>query len=158
MFDILVYLYETYYRPDACPDTAALTKKLSAVGFEDDEISEALDWLTDLAETTRDFAIDYPQQSAFSFGTRVYAEQEFAALGSPAIGFIQFLESAKVLNAIQREIVIERALAVNESPMPLNKLKVIVLMLLWSLGQEPDALTFDELFLTDDEPEPRLLH
>jgi len=54
--------------------------------------------------------------------------------------------------------VIERALAVNESPMPLNKLKVIVLMLLWSLGQEPDALMFDELFLTDDEPEPRLLH
>jgi Smg protein len=158
MFDILVYLYETYYRPDACPDTAALTKKLSAVGFEEDEISEALDWLTDLAETTRDFTVDYPQQSAFSFGTRIYAEQEFDALGSPAIGFIQFLESAKVLNAIQREIVIERALAVHESPMPLNKLKVIVLMLLWSIGREPDALTFDELFLTDDEPEPRLLH
>jgi uncharacterized protein Smg (DUF494 family) len=45
----LFYLYETYYRPDACPDTAALVKKLSAVGFPEDEISEALDWLTGLA-------------------------------------------------------------------------------------------------------------
>ena len=42
MFDILVYLYETYYRPDACPDSAALVKKLSAVGFEEDEMSKAL--------------------------------------------------------------------------------------------------------------------
>ena len=45
MFDILVYLYETYYRPDACPEPAALAKKLSAVGFDDVEISEALVWL-----------------------------------------------------------------------------------------------------------------
>ena len=48
MFDILVYLYETYYRPDACPEPAALAKKLSAVGFDDVEISEALVWLNDL--------------------------------------------------------------------------------------------------------------
>jgi len=39
MFDILVYLYETYYRPDACPEPVALAKKLSAIGFDDVEIS-----------------------------------------------------------------------------------------------------------------------
>jgi hypothetical protein len=50
MFDILVYLYETYYRPDACPEPAALARKLSAVGFDDIEISEALDWLNGLTE------------------------------------------------------------------------------------------------------------
>ena len=53
MFEVLVYLYETYYRPDACPDSVALAKKLSAVGFEEEEISRALGWLTDLAETDR---------------------------------------------------------------------------------------------------------
>jgi Smg protein len=52
MFDVLVYLYETYYRPDACPDADALIKKLSAVGFEQDEISKALGWLTDLNLST----------------------------------------------------------------------------------------------------------
>ena len=159
MFDVLVYLYETYYRPDACPDTAALARKLSAVGFEEDEISEALAWLTRLAESTGMLKEQDPQQQALSSsGLRIYAAQEMNALGVAAVGLIQFLESAKVLDAVQREIVIERALAVNESPLPLDKLKVIVLMMLWSQGKEPDGLIFDEVFLDDMSPKQRLLH
>ncbi|WP_334187277.1 DUF494 family protein [Noviherbaspirillum sp.] len=158
MFDVLVYLYETYYRPDACPDSEALVKKLSAVGFEEEEISKALGWLTDLAETTHDYSDRFPQQTAFSFGIRIYAPQEFDVLGTEAIGFIQFLESAKVINPIQREIVIERALAISERQVSLDKLKVIVLMVLWSQGKEPDGLIFDELFSDDEDNEPRLLH
>ena len=42
MFDVLVYLYENYWRPDACPDHAQLARKLTSVGFESDEIEEAL--------------------------------------------------------------------------------------------------------------------
>ena len=154
MFDILVYLYETYYRPDACPEPAALARKLSAVGFDDVEISEAIVWLTDLTE----MAGAEPSAAFSSSGTRFYVEQEQDALGSAAIGFIQFLESAKVLSPVQREIVIERALALEESPVSLGKLKIIVLMLLWSQGKEPDALMFDDLFGSDDEQVPRLLH
>ena len=32
MFDVLVYLYENYWRPDACPDHDQLTRKLSVSG------------------------------------------------------------------------------------------------------------------------------
>lgn len=158
MFDVLVYLYETYYRPDACPDSEALVKKLSAIGFEEEEISKALGWLTDLAETANVFSSKSPQQAPSSVGFRIYANREMEVLGTAAIGFIQFLESAKVLNPIQREIVIERALAARETQISLDKLKVIVLMVLWSQGKEPDGLMFDELFLDDDDAEPRLLH
>lgn len=161
MFDILVYLYETYYRPDACPDAAVLAKKLSAVGFEQDEISEALDWLTVLADTTNEMVKQTPpdaQVSMASKGFRIYAEREVSILGTQAMGFIQFLESASLLDSQQREIVIERALAIHESPVPLDKLKVIVLMMLWSQGKDPDMLMFDELLLSDEEAEPRLLH
>lgn len=158
MFEVLVYLYETYYRPDACPDSAALAKKLSAVGFEEEEISKALGWLTDLAETTNEMFNQQAHQTAFSFGTRVYADQEYDMLGSAAIGFIDFLESADVINTLQREIVIERACAANESPIPLDKLKVIVLMVLWSQGKEPDSLMFDELFGDDEDSAPPVYH
>ncbi|MDC8760646.1 DUF494 family protein [Janthinobacterium fluminis] len=153
MFDILVYLYETYYRPDACPEPVALAKKLSAVGFDDEEISEALVWLNDLAA----MAVAPQTLTAESTGTRFYVDEERETLGTAAIGFIQFLESAKVLSPLQREIVVERALALDESPVSQGKLKVIVLMLLWSQGKEPDALMFDDLF-GDDEQVPRLLH
>jgi len=154
MFDILVYLYETYYRPDACPEPVALAKKLSAIGFDDVEISEALVWLGDLT------AMAGVEQTltAASTGTRFYVDEEHDALGSQAIGFIQFLESAKVLTPLQREIVIERALSLGETPIALAKLKVIVLMLLWSQGKEPDALMFDDLFGSDEDQAPRLLH
>lgn len=158
MFDVLVYLYETYYRPEACPDPEALVKKLSAVGFEQEEISRALGWLTDLAETATEFSNQYPQQAPFSHGTRIYAPQEMDVLGTDAVGFLQFLESAKLINPIQREIVIERALAVRGSQISLDKFKVIVLMVLWSEGKEPDGLIFDELFSDDEDAEPRLLH
>ncbi len=158
MFDVLVYLYETYYRPEACPDTEALAKKLSAVGFEDEEISEALGWLTDLARVNNAFSDRYPQQTAFSFGMRIYAQRELDVLGTEAVGFLQFLESAKVINPVQREIVIERALALSDSPVSLDKVKFIVLMVMWSQGKEPDALIFDELFSDDEDAEPRLLH
>ena len=158
MFDVLVYLYETYYRPEACPDSDALVKKLSAVGFEEEEISQALGWLTDLAESANEYADRYPQQTAFSFGIRIYAQQELDVLGTEAVGFLQFLESAKVIDSLQREIIIERALAVSEAQISLDKFKVIVLMVLWSQGKEPDALMLGELSSDDDEGEPRLLH
>jgi hypothetical protein len=90
MFDILVYLYETYYRPDACPEPEALARKLSAVGFDDVEISEALDWLnglTEMAGTTNPALNPAVPVSMWS--------QEVDTLGTAAIGFIQFLELAK---------------------------------------------------------------
>ena len=44
-----------------------------------------------------------------------------------------------------REIVIDRAMAVPGHPMRLDDLKIIVLMVYWSVGLEPDALVLDEL-------------
>ena len=56
MFDVLVYLYENYWRPDACPDHDQLTRKLSSVGFESDEIQEALSWLDGVATAAESYS------------------------------------------------------------------------------------------------------
>jgi Smg protein len=150
MFEVLVYLYENYWRPDACPDHDQLTRKLSAVGFETDEIQEALSWLDGLAETAQAHA-DAQQPTS----VRIYSAEEVERLGEESIGFISFLESAGVLPPTMREMVMDRASAVGESPLALEDLKVIVLMVFWSLGEEPDALILDELFVA---PEERLIH
>ena len=34
MFDVLVFVYENYWRGDACPELHQLGRKLSAHGFE----------------------------------------------------------------------------------------------------------------------------
>jgi Smg protein len=159
MFDVLVYLYENYWRPDACPDHDQLTRKLSAVGFESDEIQEALHWLDGLAMRTGELGAQGAAQAAAlaqsASGVRVYLREEQELLGDESIGFISFLESAGVLTPLLREMVIDRATAVGAGPLDLDDLKVIVLMVFWSLGEEPDALILDELFVA---PEERLIH
>ena len=150
MFDVLVYLYETYWRPDACPDHAQLTRKLSAAGFESDEIQEALVWLDGLAGAAESYS---GQQSPHAL--RVYSPAEHERLGEESIGFVSFLESAGVLPPPMREMVVDRAMAVGANPIDLEDLKVIVLMVFWSLGEEPDALILDELFVA---PEERVVH
>jgi Smg protein len=150
MFDVLVYLYETYWRPDACPDHAQLKRKLSAAGFESEEIQEALSWLDGLAGAAQSHS---GKQSANAL--RVYSPAEQERLGEESIGFISFLESAGVLPPPMREMVVDRAMAVGANPVDLEDLKVIVLMVFWSLGEEPDALILDELFVA---PEERVVH
>jgi len=150
MFDVLVYLYENYWRPDACPEPAQLQRKLTAVGFERDELQEALNWLDGLAAHAQ--AGTEPLRTT---SVRVYTADEQNHLGEASVAFISFLTSAGVLSPALREVVIDRAMATAEAPMPLEDLKIIVLMVFWSLGEEPDALILDELFV---DPEDRLIH
>jgi len=153
MFDILVYLFENYYTPQACPAADVLAKRLAAAGFEHEDIDDALGWLYGLAETT-ERCVDLATQP--SGGTRVYTDSEYRQLGTEAIGFITFLETAGVLPAPLREIVIDRALAAPESPVPLAKVKITALMVLWSQEADIDNLVLEELL--DDDGDVRRLH
>ncbi len=146
MFDVLVFLYENYWRPDACPAEPQLRRKLSAVGFESDEIQEALRWLDGLAHSAGAQLTEQHPDSR-----RVYTGDEVEQLGTEALAFISFLEGAGVLPPAMREMVIDRALAVGQFPVDVEELKVIVLMVFWSLGEQPDALILDELSVDASE-------
>ena len=150
MFDVLVYLYENYWRPDACPEHEQLTRKLSSVGFESEEIEDALTWLDGVAAAAESRVGEQQEDSV-----RIYVPAELEHLGEQSIGFITFLESAGVLPPQMREMVIDRASAIPGGPLDLEDLKIIVLMVFWSLGEEPDALILDELFVAEED---RLIH
>ena len=80
MFDILVYLFENYVHADACPEPAQLARKLTAAGFEEEEISEALDWLSGLRQLSDG---ERPAQVARPGSLRVYADDgRFFGLGT----------------------------------------------------------------------------
>jgi Smg protein len=164
MFEVLVFVYEHYWRGDACPELQQLGRKLSAHGFEAGEIQEALAWLDGLhlaaqsiqlvdAPATPSLGSAAPLQSAGSM--RVYSVAEQDHLGAQCLGFVSFLETSGVLPAAMREIVIDRAMAAPGGPVALDDLKIIVLMVYWSFGEEPDALILDELC---DASEGRLPH
>jgi len=152
MIDILVYLFENYL-PEACPAPDALARKLSAAGFEEDEISEALDWLDGLDQRNSAVLRLRPQGSAL----RMFDEREIRRLPLECRGFLMFLEQAGTLDPETRETVIERALALTDGEVSLSKLKVIVLTVMWRRQQEFDALVLEEL-LSEDEDGERLCH
>ncbi len=161
MFEVLVYVYENYWSGDNCPQLDQLGRKLSAAGFEADEIEQALQWLAGLSLVSNqadpiDISDPTPKLSLSpsALSLRVYTVTEQDQLGAQCLGFISFLESAGVLPPHMREIVIERAMALGGRPMSIEDLKIIVLMVYWSMGIEPDALVLDELC---DDPD-RVAH
>lgn len=150
MFDVLAYLYETYWQPEACPHASQLFRKLTAVGFESDEINDAIAWLSELKTRSLDVVA---APSALS--VRVYAPQELGLLGPDAFAFFHFLASEGGLSSSVRETILDRVLALPRGPVSLADFKVLVLLVFWSLGEEPDALVLDELFGDDL---PRVVH
>ena len=164
MFDVLVFVYEHYWHGQACPELPQLERKLSAQGFEADEIHDALVWLDGLNLAAQSISLAHPPSPGGAPWTtvvqspssmRVYSVAEQDQLGAACLGFVSFLESAGVLPAPMREIVIERAMAAAGGPVSLDDLKIIVLMVYWSFYQEPDALVLDELC---DPADGRLPH
>lgn len=165
MFEVLAFVYENYYAEDACPEPAHLQRKLHAVGFEADEVSEAMDWLNGLstaARFARPMATDLPTVVHSTWlhlphpsSIRVYSAPEQNHLGAQCLGYLSFMESAGVLPAHIREVVMDRAMATPRAPVTLDDLKIIILMVFWSFGQEPNTLVLDELC---DDPASRIAH
>jgi Smg protein len=158
MFDILVYLFENYVHADACPEPAQLARKLTAAGFDETEISEALEWLSGLRQSSDGVP---PTRMAHPGSVRIFCEEEMLLLGVECRGFLLFLENAGILNAECRELVIERALALGDPEIELDNLKVIVLMVLWQQDRPLNGLILEELLnewgLEDEDEEPAFI-
>ena len=170
MFEVLVYVYENYWQGDACPELQRLGRKLTAAGFEAEEIQQALVWLDGLNVAAQGTQISLPEQASAGAispnvplgmqaqsadSLRIYSVAEQTHLGAQSLGFVSFLESSGVLPPHMREIVLDRAMAAPGDPVTLDDLKIIVLMVYWSFGEEPDALVLDELC---DDTEFRIAH
>lgn len=154
MFDIFVYLFENYIHGDACPAPEQLARRLTDAGFEEEEISEALDWLSGL---NRAASAQIPVKAPSADAIRVYVDEELAVLGRQGHSFLVFLESAGVLDARTRELIVDRLCTSPEHPVPLSRLKVIVLMVLWSEAQPMDTLILDELLNEEFDDEAPVL-
>jgi Smg protein len=160
MFEVLVFVYENYWRGDACPEPHQLERKLSAHGFEPEEIQEALAWLDGLNVAAENICLPAPAEPPWTpepsaSSMRVFSVAEQDHLGAHGLGFLSFLEGAGVLPPALREIVVDRAMAAPGDPVSLDALKIIVLMVYWRFSIEPDALILDELC---DDSEGRLAH
>ena len=142
MYDILVYLFENCQQADLAYDRDRVAKKLSAAGFEDSDITEALHWLAGVRTPPLELAKVPDARTAF----RAYAPRELAKLDAACRGFLLTLEQSGILSAQNRELVIERSLAASGESLTLDQLKLIVLMVLWNQQTATSRLVAEDLF------------
>jgi Smg protein len=150
VLDILIYLFENYFDGELDegdePDRDTLKQELEHAGFPSGEVERALCWLEDLAA-------DPSRNSGAAAGRgaiRVFGALEQARLDTDCRGFLVHLENVGILSPEQRELVIDRLMALEGDEIDIEKLKWVTLMVLFSQpGQENayarmEDLVFDE--------------
>jgi Smg protein len=138
IFDVLMYLFENYMEDEVemLPDSEIIKTELEEAGFEAYEVDKAFDWLESLSAQR---AIKAAVPHAF----RIFCSEEKAKLDIECQSFIMFLENSGILTSTNREIVIDRAMALEHDDMSLEKLKWIVLMVL--LSQPGEEVAFSRM-------------
>jgi len=150
MYDILAYLFENCRRAELAQERERVAQKLSAAGFEDAEISEALRWIAGVLRTPQILAPLPDARTSF----RAFAACELAKLDARCRGYLLSLEHSGILDAQARELVIEHALAAAGEELTLEQLKLVVLMVQWSRQPEASAHLATDILASPGSDDP----
>src|ERR1039457_1550124 len=144
VLDILIYVFDRYMLDEApeAPERDALARDLACVGCTHENVERALDWLADLASVRERAPLD-PEIDHGGSAVRIFCEGEVSRLSTECRGFLLTLERLGVLQPLQREIVIDRMLALDADELDTEQLKWVVLMVLSS--QPGQDLAFQRL-------------
>jgi Smg protein len=170
VLDILIYVFDRYMLDEA-PEMLErddLARDLERAGFGHAHVERALDWLAALVEaatrsserpaaaaagSAAEFAGTRARADAAA-AVRVFSECELARLSTECRGFLMTLERLGVLTAQQREVVLERMLALDADELDTEQLKWVVLMVLSSQPDGGQAFARMEDLALDSAPRP----
>ena len=150
VLDVLMYIFDNYIEEELefVPDQEFLKTQLIKAGFIDTQIDKAFLWLEGLANQ-REY-VDTSTLSSDLSSIRLFSEQELERLDAECRGFLLFLEQAKVLNAKERELVIDRIMALECCEIDLQRLKWVIFMVLFNQPDKEAAITWMEDIVMDD--------
>ena len=152
VFDILVYVFDHYLFEDlpVVAERADIARDLESAGFRGANVERALDWLADLADERA-----RPGLRADGRAFRLYTNEECERLDAGVRGLLLSLERGGILSATQREIVIDRLLALDTDELDLEQVKWVVLMVLsCQPGQEAACERMEDLVYALPEQVP----
>ena len=147
VLDVLMYLFETFVdsEDEPEPNRNELKEELEQAGFADREIERALDWLDGLN------AADGAATASRSAALRVYDRVEQERLDPEARGYLLRLEQIGILKPQQRELVIDRLLALDTEEVDVEQTKWVVMMVLFSQPGQQDAYAqMEDLVFAED--------
>ena len=148
VLDVLMYLFETFVDSEEEPDPNRneLRDELEQAGFGDREIDRALDWL-DGVNAADSSPADLPRSAAI----RIYDRMELDRLDATSRGYLLHLEQIGILPSTQRELVIDRLLALDSEEIDVEQIKWVVMMVLFSQpGNEQAYAQMEDLVFAED--------
>ena len=149
VLDVLMFLFDNYIEEEAefSPDQESLKTQLKEAGFGGHQVDKAFDWLEGLALRKENNASDYLTNAQ---SLRLFNDKEVAKLDIDCRGFLLYLEQAGVLNAFERELVVDRVMALETDEIDLQQLKWVVLMVLFNQPDRDAAIAWMEDIVMDD--------
>ena len=150
--DVLMFLFERYLDDEELNETSRVTDerdsiqiRLEEMGFHNQEINQAFDWLEDLEN------LEYKQQflPIKETSTRIFSDEEKKLIGIESIGFLHFLEQANILTPVTRELILDRVAALGQ-PLDAEQMKWIIMIVLHTHPGEDNALALMENFIFDE--------
>ncbi|WP_456372160.1 DUF494 domain-containing protein [Thiolapillus sp.] len=154
LIDVLIFIYENYMDTENQPqDQILLEEELFKAGFEKEEIKKAFDWLDELAwrQGSITDAASTTRQSS-----RIFTFEEQQRIDLETRGMLLYLEQTGILDPVSRELVIERAMALDTRDLTADDVKWIVLLVLLNQpGQESAFALMEELIYNGN---PDMLH
>jgi Smg protein len=145
---VLIYVYDHYMLADPAdiPERRHMLEDLQQRGFSVSEVVHAMEWLSALVSDQRALPGAQSGQEEHTGALRVFADGELLRLSSDCRAFLMLLDRQRVLTAQQRELVIERALALDVLEVDVEQLKWVVLLVLSSQpGQELAFARFESV-------------
>lgn len=103
-----------------------LTPNLLEIGFDQRVISRAIGWLTELTTLEQKGVFQSPSTNS----TRVWSDQEYEYLGVEGVSYLTKLYKMNILDDFSRELLIDRLIALEESPVGLPSIKIVLMMIL----------------------------
>lgn len=149
MLDVLMYIFENFIDDDqnksSEPDVVALTNELGHAGFRQGEITKAFEWLEDLSVLCEED--DYPNSiNRVASGTRIFSDHEKQKISISAIGFLTRLEFYKIITPSVREVILDRAMALESEIIDMDQMKWVAMMVLYNQpGRETNYLWLENL-------------
>jgi Smg protein len=148
VLDVLIYLFDHYVEEELeiTPDQEDLKTQLIQAGFANIQVDKAIDWLEGL--TTQKDKLD--ARLLRSMSIRVFNDVENEKLDVECKGFLMFLEQSGVLDSEDRELVIDRVMALETDLIELQQLKWVVLMVLFNRPGKEAAFAWMEDVVMDE--------
>jgi Smg protein len=131
VLDILIYVFDRYMLEETSdvPERDDLARDLELMGFGSASVERAA---------------EEPRRGTPS--VRLYSDGELTRLSTESRGFLMDLERHDILTPLQREVVLDRLLALDSEELDTEQIKWVVLMVLSSQpGQEQAFARMEDL-------------